>query len=65
MEIGELALQVWQTNMIWPLGHRLVKLLLEAIDLDRAGKPPTIHLDAVRGTILSLVEVWGIKLYSD
>ncbi|ENN72501.1 hypothetical protein HUJ04_001100 [Dendroctonus ponderosae] len=61
MEIGELALQVWQTNMIWPLGHRLVKLLLEAIDLDRAGKPPAIHLDAVRGTILSLVEVQAYR----
>lgn len=57
MEIGELALQVWQSNMIWPLGHQLVRLLLEAIDLDRAGKPPSIPLEAVRGTILSFVEV--------
>lgn len=57
LEIGELALQVWQSNMIWPLGHQLVKLLLEAIDLDRAGKPPSIPLEAVRGTILSFVEV--------
>lgn len=57
MEIGELALQVWQSNMIWPLGHRLGRLLLEAIDLDRAGQPPTIPLEAVRGTILSFVEV--------
>ncbi|KAL1502791.1 hypothetical protein ABEB36_007887 [Hypothenemus hampei] len=61
MEIGELALQVWQSNMIYPLGQRLVTLLLEAIDLDRAGQPPTIPLDAVRGTILSFVEVQVYK----
>ncbi|XP_066149057.1 cullin-2 isoform X1 [Euwallacea fornicatus] len=61
MEIGELALQVWQSNMIWPLGHRLVQLLLEAIDLDRAGQPPAIPLEAVRGTILSFVEVQAYK----
>ncbi|XP_050305798.1 cullin-2 [Anthonomus grandis grandis] len=61
MEIGELALQIWQSNMILPLGHRLVKLLLEAIDLDRAGQPPAIPLEAVRGTILSFVEVQAYK----
>ncbi|XP_030747563.1 cullin-2 [Sitophilus oryzae] len=61
MEIGELALQVWQSNMITPLGHRLVKLLLEAIDLDRAGQPPKIPIEAVRGTILSFVEVQAYR----
>ncbi|KAF7278697.1 hypothetical protein GWI33_008075 [Rhynchophorus ferrugineus] len=61
MEIGELALQVWQTNMISPLGHRLVKLLLEAIDLDRAGLPPKIPIEAVKGTILSFVEVQAYR----
>ncbi|XP_060534428.1 cullin-2 [Cylas formicarius] len=61
MEIGELALQVWQSNMIAPLGSRLVKLLLEAIDQDRAGQPPKIPIEAVRGTILSFVEVQSYR----
>lgn len=57
MEIGELALEVWQSGMIAPLGQRLVKLLLEAIDQDRAQQPLSIPIEAVRGTILSFVEV--------
>lgn len=61
MEIGELALEVWQSGMIAPLGPRLVKLLLEAIDQDRAQQPLSISIEAVRGTILSFVEVQGYK----
>lgn len=57
MEIGELALEVWQSGMIAPLGQRLVKLLLEAIDQDRSQQPLTIPIEAVRGTIISFVEV--------
>ena len=57
MEIGELALEVWQSGMIAPLGQRLVKLLLEAIGEDRTQKTCSIPIDAVRGTILSFVEV--------
>lgn len=58
MEIGELALEIWQSGMIAPLGQRLVKLLLEAIDQDRAGLTFSIPMEAVRGTILSFVEVY-------
>ncbi|CAH1163956.1 unnamed protein product [Phaedon cochleariae] len=61
MEIGELALEVWQSGMIAPLGQRLVKLLLETIDQDRAQQPLSIPIEAVRGTILSFVEVQGYK----
>lgn len=57
MEIGELALEIWQSGMIAPLGQRLVKLLLEAIDQDRAQQSFSIPIEAVRGTILSFVEV--------
>lgn len=57
MEIGELALEVWRAGMIAPLGHRLVKLLLEAIDQDRAQGTTDIPVAAVRGTILSFVQV--------
>lgn len=61
MEIGELALEVWQSGMIAPLGQRLVKLLLEAIDQDRSQQPLTIPIEAVRGTIISFVEVQGYR----
>jgi cullin 2 len=57
MEIGELALEVWQSGMIAPLGPRLVKLLLEALSEDRAQRTCSIPIEAVRGTILSFVEV--------
>lgn len=57
MEIGELALEIWQSGMIAPLSQRLVKLLLEAIDDDRAQQTPRIPVEAVKGTILSFVEV--------
>lgn len=57
MEIGELALEVWQSGMIGPLGQKLVSLLLKAIDEDRAGQSLSISIEAVRGTILSFVEV--------
>ncbi|KAJ8964886.1 hypothetical protein NQ314_004546 [Rhamnusium bicolor] len=58
---GELALEVWQSGMIAPLGQRLVKLLLEAIDQDRAQQSLSIPIEAVRGTILSFVEVQGYR----
>lgn len=61
MEIGELALEVWHTGIISPLGHRLVRLLLEAIDQDRAQHTTTVPIEAVRGTILSFVDVQGYK----
>ncbi|KAF2900626.1 hypothetical protein ILUMI_05565 [Ignelater luminosus] len=57
MEIGELALEIWRVGMISPLGHRLVKLLLEAIDEDRLNQTTTLPIEAVRGTIHSFVEV--------
>lgn len=57
MEIGELALEVWRAGMIAPLGSRLVKLLLEAIDQDRAQHTTNIPIEAVKGTILSFVDV--------
>lgn len=57
MEIGELALEVWHTGIIAPLGHRLVRLLLEAIEQDRLQHTTTVPIDAVRGTILSFVDV--------
>lgn len=57
MEIGELALEVWQSGMIAPLGQKLVKLLLEAIEEDRAKNSCSIPVEAVKGTILSFVEV--------
>lgn len=62
MEIGELALEIWQSGMIAPLGQRLVKLLLEAIDQDRSQQPFSIPIEAVRGAILSFVEVINIEL---
>ncbi|CAH0549205.1 unnamed protein product [Brassicogethes aeneus] len=64
MEIGELALEVWQSGMIGPLGGRLVRLLLDAIDRDRADSglhPIAAPTEAVRGTILSFVEVQGYR----
>ncbi|KAI4454581.1 cullin [Holotrichia oblita] len=61
MEIGELALEVWRAGMIAPLGSRLVKLLLEAIDQDRAQHTTNIPIEAVKGTILSFVDVQGYK----
>lgn len=57
IEIGELALEVWQSGMIAPLGQKLVKLLLEAIEEDRAKNSCSIPVEAVKGTILSFVEV--------
>lgn len=56
MEIGELALEVWKTGLITPLGKRLVKFLLEAVDQDRH-QCTLLPIEAVRGTILSFVEV--------
>ncbi|KAK9745256.1 Cullin family [Popillia japonica] len=61
MEIGELALEVWRAGMIAPLGSRLVKLLLEAIDQDRVQHTTNIPIEAVKGTILSFVDVQGYK----
>lgn len=57
MEIGELGLEVWRLGMITPLGQRLVKLLLEAVEQDRLQGTTTVPVDAVRGTILSFVQV--------
>lgn len=62
MEIGELALEVWHTGIIFPLGHRLVRLLLEAIDQDRAQGTTSVPIEAVRATILSFVEVSTVNL---
>lgn len=61
MEIGELALEVWNSGIIAPLGKKLVHLLLEVIDQDRAHNTTTVPIEAVRGTILSFVEVQGYK----
>ncbi|KAK4877974.1 hypothetical protein RN001_010480 [Aquatica leii] len=61
MEIGELALEIWKSGMISPLGYKLVKLLLEAIDEDRLHHNTSLPIDAVRGTILSFVEVHTYK----
>lgn len=61
MEIGELALEVWHTGIIAPLGHRLVRLLLEVIDQDRVQPTTSAMIEAVRGTILSFVEVQSYK----
>lgn len=63
MEIGELALEIWQSGMIAPLGQRLVKLLLEAIEHDRARQSFSTPIEAVRGTILSFVEVCKFYYY--
>lgn len=60
MEIGELALEIWKTGLITPIGKRLVKFLLEAVDEDRH-QCTILPIEAVRGTILSFVEVY-IKL---
>lgn len=64
MEIGELGLEVWRVDMIIPLGTRLVKLLLEAIEQDRAQQGPTVPVEAVQGTILSFVHVQKYKIKS-
>lgn len=56
MEIGELALEIWKTGLITPIGKRLVKFLLEAVDQDRH-QCTILPIEAVRGTILSFVEV--------
>lgn len=64
MEIGELGLEVWRVDMILPLGTRLVKLLLEAIEQDRAKQGPTVPVEAVQGTILSFVHVQKYKIKS-
>lgn len=67
MEIGELGLEVWRAGMITPLGSRLVRLLLEAVRQDRKGQ--SVNVEAVRGTILSFVQVQeykkkgGLQLY--
>lgn len=61
MEIGELALEVWRTGMIGPLGPKLVKLLLETIDEDRIQHSTSIPIEAVRGTVLSFVQVQSYK----
>ena len=63
MEIGELALEIWRTGMIAPLGPRLVRLLLEAIDLDRSQGTSNIAIDAIKGTILSFVEVSALLFH--
>lgn len=57
MEIGELGLEVWRAGMIVPLGQRLVKLLLEAVEQDRAQQAISVPVEAVRGTIHSFVQV--------
>lgn len=57
MEIGELALEVWNSGIIALLGKRLVHLLLEAIEQDRLHNVTCVPIDAIRGTILSFVEV--------
>lgn len=61
MEIGELGLEVWRTDMIQPIGNRLLKLLIGAIQQDRAQQGPTVPVDAVKGTILSFVQVQEYK----
>lgn len=61
MEIGELALEVWSSGIIAPLGKKLVNLLLEVIDQDRAHNTTNVPIEAVRGTILSFVEVKKIQ----
>lgn len=62
MEIGELGLEVWRIGMITPLGQRLVKLLLEAVEQDRLQGTTAVPVEAVRGTILSFVQVYILYL---
>lgn len=52
-----MALKVWDTEVIRPLGQKLVQLLLEVIDQDRTQNTTSVPIEAVRGTILSFVEV--------
>lgn len=59
LEIGELGLHLWKSNMILPLQHDLVTLLLEAVRADRTGCQ--IHESVVHGVILSLVQVEEYK----
>lgn len=61
MEIGELALEVWQSGMIAPLGQRLVKLLLEVMELDRVQQNLPVPIQSIRGTIQSFVDVQTYK----
>lgn len=60
LEIGELGLHLWKTNMILPLQHDLVTLLLEAIRADRTDSSQ-VNESVVHGVILSLVQVEEFK----
>lgn len=60
MEIGELGLNIWKTNMIEPLRENLVHLLLEAIKSDRLGDSPTQSV--IHGVIHSFINVEEFKM---
>uniref|UniRef100_A0A914WHQ2 Cullin N-terminal domain-containing protein n=1 Tax=Plectus sambesii TaxID=2011161 RepID=A0A914WHQ2_9BILA len=56
MEIGELALSIWNQLMVTPLEAELVRQLLLAITADRNGDS-TANVDVVKGVIMSFVQV--------
>lgn len=55
LEVGELGLDLWRRNMVAPLRHSLVSLLLEALSRDREGHCPQQRV--VQGVIHSFVQV--------
>lgn len=59
LEIGELGLHLWKVNMIEPMKHDLVTLLLDAIRKDRLGHGRQESI--VQGVIMSLVQVQEYK----
>ncbi|KAM7302580.1 cullin-2 [Ixodes scapularis] len=59
LEVGELGLDLWRRNMVAPLRHSLVSLLLEALSRDREGHCPQQRV--VQGVIHSFVQVEEYK----
>lgn len=67
MEIGQMALEMWKSEVIKPLQENLIKALLLEVTKDRKGERPSETL--VRGIISSLIDVQAydsknpLKLY--
>ncbi|CAM2725921.1 unnamed protein product [Rotaria socialis] len=59
VEIGEMALDCWTNVIIEPLKERLVKLILEQINLDRLGE--CVNQTTIKNAIMSFVDVYQYK----
>uniref|UniRef100_A0A915EB78 Cullin-5 n=1 Tax=Ditylenchus dipsaci TaxID=166011 RepID=A0A915EB78_9BILA len=52
--VGNLALDIWKTELIVPLSHLLIPYLIEAIEKDRIGNA---NVGDIHGAVMSFVQV--------